>query len=168
MPDSPDFTGSGPGLDWRDFVDPALEIGGAVYDWATGGNGNGVAAPGAIPPTVAAPRTAPRTNGGASGQAACCGQTMVPIAYKQIASCPPGYVAVDTSGDGRTDACVIRSCARQYGWRPAAKPPIKASDWKGLRKAASTIKKLDRVVKMGNAVVGKKPYRRTSGSHSHR
>jgi len=122
----------------------ASNFGDDVLDWLGIGDDSS---------STATPTTTP-TNAGMPG----CPPT-VPVQVTQRAKCPPGYVVVHPAGQGKQ--CMIKSVARACGlWKPSAKPPIKASDWRCLRKANSVVKKMDRIAKMSNEVTGKAPLRR--------
>ena len=115
-----------------DFLGDIIDIGtdfipGGFDDWLLddilggdgngngNGNGNGRARGGG---------TRVSSNGRAHDhQNGACPPT-VPFQTKQIAECPPGYVAVDTDGDGVTDTCMLKSYARECKlWKPKARPP---------------------------------------------
>lgn len=100
---------------------------------------------------------APVSTGAGQTMGGC--QITVPVQVQQRAKCPPGYVVVHPPGQGKQ--CMLKSAARACGlWKAPAKPPIKASDWRCLRKANSVVKKMDRIAKMTNEVTGKAPLRR--------
>lgn len=68
--------------------------------------------------------------------------------YTQRIQCPPGYVAVDLDGDGQNDACVLKGVARAMKmWKARPKPPIKASDWRAMKKADRVRKKAKKIAK---------------------
>lgn len=72
-----------------------------------------------------------------------------PVMAERI-SCPRGYVAVDTDGDGVNDACMEKTLAKKYGyWKPRPKPPISGWDAKAIRRADAARK---RVKKLANKV----------------
>lgn len=59
---------------------------------------------------------------------------------------PRGYVIV-RDAQGRPYA-VLRQIARQFGlWRPAAKPPISATDWKHYKRNQAIEKKLVKIAR---------------------
>jgi len=94
-------------------------------------------------------------NGGQQVYDDGCLPLTVPVEVVSRARVPRGYVVVT---DPRTNVKIgmVRSIAIKLGrWKAARKPPISASDWKCLMRANSTVKKLDRVVKMSNKVTGK-------------
>lgn len=57
---------------------------------------------------------------------------------------PKGFVIVhDTNGD---PFGLPKNVARAYGlWKPSAKPPISATDWKAFKRAKSVSKKLNKI-----------------------
>ena len=121
-------------------LDQALDIGGDIWDWATGGGGdessNGTA--------QAAPQ------GGVMNGCAI----YTPITTSARHSCAPGYVVV--TGPNGAKTCMLKEAARACGkWKPARKPPMSASDWRCLMKAARVQGKVDRLVKAANKVSGK-------------
>jgi hypothetical protein len=114
-----------------------------VLDWVFNGgdgngdkpkipNGNGVVKP-------------PKPIQPGNGQVHGCPQT-VALQMEQRAKCPPGYVAVDSNGDGVNDVCMQKASARACGlWKPARKPPISASQYRTLKTANSVAKKVKRI-----------------------
>jgi hypothetical protein len=149
MPDNP-FLNFNPGqsIVTQSGIDPAITsalvgLGTNIFDTIFGGDEE-----------TEAPA---QTQQPAAGQPGCA--ITVPVQVKSRAACPPGYVVVHPPGQGKQ--CMLKSAARACGlWKPAAKPPIKASDWRCLRKASSVVKKMDRIAKMTNEVTGKAPLRR--------
>ena len=84
-----------------------------------------------------------------------CPPVVVPVRVINRAQVPRGYVVVIDPATNKKVG-MLKSVARNCGlWKPARKPPISASDWRCLQKANSTVKKLDRVVKMSNKITGK-------------
>jgi hypothetical protein len=66
---------------------------------------------------------------------------------------PPGYVIVECpKGSGNKVAMLKPVAMKMKYWRPRRKPPIKASDWRALQKADSTIRKLKTVVKKAGVI----------------
>ena len=148
MPDTSD------GKEWGCITLPwvgevcASNIGEKVQEWgeslmengAPNGNGNG---------TQNGRVSSPRVT--ASG----CPPVVVPIRVIPRAQVPRGYVVVIDPATNQKVG-MLKSVARHCKlWKPARKPPISASDWRCLQKANSTVKKLDRVVKMSNKITGK-------------
>lgn len=88
----------------------------------------------------------------------------LPVQMRQRAYAPPGYVVVrPPAADGTQGApiAMLKSVARACGlWKAGPKPPIKARDWKNLKRAEMVARKLDTVVKTANRVTGKASYRR--------
>jgi hypothetical protein len=80
---------------------------------------------------------------------------------------PRGYVVVypdDPHGRTGTPVAMLKGVAKTCGlWKQPAKPPIKASDWRCLRRANTVVNKLDRIAKLANNVTGKADLRRTRG-----
>lgn len=71
---------------------------------------------------------------------------------------PRGYVIVEYNGQ---KVAMLKEIARKCGyWKPQAKPIMTAAEGKCLRRAARLTKKVDRIAKMSNAVVGQAPLRR--------
>lgn len=133
--------------DVKDFVGWAGGLLGGDDD----GGGNNLAP---APPPIPA-----NGGGGGGGMYAGC-QIQLPVQVVSRAYCPPGYVVVQPPGQGKQ--CMLKAVARSCGlWKPARKPPIKASDWRCLMRADATVKKLDRVAKIANRVSGKAPLTRT-------
>ena len=140
----------GQGISVGTVVD-AIEAG---WDYLTGGGSD----------------TATSNLGTNGGQAPASGQTdqygcaiTVPAQSTTRMKCPPGYVVVHPHGQGKQ--CMLKSAARACGlWKPARKPPIKASDWRCLQKASTVVNRIDNIVKMSNKVTGKAPMRRTRPS----
>jgi hypothetical protein len=84
-----------------------------------------------------------------------CPPVVVPIRVIARAQVPRGYVVVIDPATNQKVG-MLKSVAKNCKlWKPARKPPISASDWRCLQKANSTVKKLDRVVKMSNKITGK-------------
>ena len=74
----------------------------------------------------------------------------VPPGVRQVAVAPPGYVIVNCGGQ---KVAMLKPVARSLGkWKPRRKPPIKASDWRCLMKADSTIRKLKTVTKRAGVI----------------
>ena len=136
-----------PGLDIGDIVDivgkvvdlpfveiaPLLQEAGVTSQNGTATNGT------ALGPV--------RTPGG-------CGQPVTAaFTTKTINKAPRGYVMVDTTGDGRSDTAMLKAHARHCGyWRPAAKPPISAKNWKALRRANTAARQVKRVATVTNKI----------------
>jgi hypothetical protein len=90
-----------------------------------------------------------------------CPPVVVPVEVVERAKVPRGYVVV-IDPQTKQKVGMLKAVARHCKlWKPARKPPISASDWRCLQKANSTVKKLDRVVKMSNRVTGKTNLTRT-------
>ena len=131
-----------------------------VYPWAAqnpGGNGILPRDPdGTVDweTMVGLPDTDRASNGAVPG----C-QVTLPAEATTRFKAPRGYVIVypdDPSGRTGTPVAMLKSVAKSCGlWRQPTKPPIKASDWRCLKKANSVVTKLDRVVKVANEVTGK-------------
>jgi len=121
-----------------------------------GGNGNGKKTNGLVKnglPTNGNGQRGPWAPGHGS-MIDGCPQTL-PVTYTQRAVAPRGYVVVIDPQSGQKVA-MNKKVARACGlWKPARKPPIKASDYRCLTRANAVVKKLDRVVKMSNQVTGK-------------
>jgi hypothetical protein len=101
----------------------------------------------------------PSASGGNAQAVAQACQPVLPVQVVSRAQCPKGYVVVEPPGQGKQ--CMLKALAVKCGlYKNPAKPPIKASDWRCLKKAASVTRKLDRVVKMSNQVTGKADLRR--------
>lgn len=68
---------------------------------------------------------------------------------------PKGFVIVhDQAGD---PFGLPKQLARAYGlWKPSAKPPISATDWKAFKRAASVSKKLNKIHSQGQKYLTKK------------
>lgn len=100
----------------------------------------------------------PRENGtsvvtGAGMQGGC--QITMPIQSRHVAYCQPGYVAVDTNGDGITDQCMLKEVAKACGlWKSRPKAILTASDRRSLNRATSVMRKVDTVVKQTNELRG--------------
>lgn len=78
----------------------------------------------------------------------------LPVEYTPVAKPPRGYVLVDYDGQ---EMFMLKGCARDLGlWKARRKPPISASDYRTLMRAATTAKKIDRITKMADRVTGKK------------
>ncbi len=93
------------------------------------------------------------SNGG-GGIAPGCSVTTA-MSMRQVAACPPGYVAVDTNGDGITDTCMIKEVARACKlWKARPKPLLTASDRRTLNRATSVMRRVDNVVKQTNTLRG--------------
>jgi len=136
------------------------------FSWfGGGGNGNGgsnvVADPGrdqswwdewwGTNGTAATNGTASTTNGGRT--VAGCAVTL-PVQVTQRAVCPPGYVVVQPAGQGKQ--CMLKSVAIScHLYKSPAKPPIKASDWRCLKRSAAVVRRLDTIAKTANRVTGK-------------
>ena len=71
---------------------------------------------------------------------------------------PRGFVVVyDQVGDPYG---LPKQLARAYGlWKPAARPPISATDWKAFKRAASVGKKLKSIESMSNKYLTRRPSR---------
>jgi len=68
---------------------------------------------------------------------------------------PKGFVIVrDAKGDPYG---LPKQLARAYGlWKPSAKPPISATDWKAFKRAASVSKKLNKIHAQGQKYLTRK------------
>jgi len=89
----------------------------------------------------------------------------IPIAFRNRAYCQPGYVAVDKSGDGVNDTCMLKEVAIKCGYyknRPAAL--LTASDRRTLSRASSVMRKVDTVVKQTNRLRGQAKLTKTKSS----
>lgn len=155
-----------PGLDWRSLLPGSNGSAGGDFDWlqfgsdvydtffgddANGSNGNGS--------SNGSPAAGSNGSVGSNGMAAGCAVTL-PLQYRQVTDPPPGYVTVYDRA-GRPEQFMLKEVARSCGrWKPAAKPPIKARDWKTLRRAAAVQRRLDTVVKTANKATGSAPLRR--------
>jgi len=94
-------------------------------------------------------------------------QVTLPVQVKQRFAAPRGYVVVypdDPSGRTGQPIAMLKEVAKKCKlWHQPARPPIKASDWRCLKKANSVVNKLDTVAKMANRVTGRADLRRTRG-----
>tara|TARA_Y100000310_G_scaffold344410_2_gene457025 strand:+ start:296 stop:784 length:489 start_codon:yes stop_codon:yes gene_type:complete len=148
---TPGFNQGGGNLPGGFSLDQVLDVGGDIWDFFTGGDdpasSNGTST------VTAAPSP--------SNAAGCA--IVMPIQTTQRAKCARGYVAVNHPQHGRV--CMLKEAARSCGlYKAPAKPPIKASDWRCLRKSASVVKKVDRIAKMANTITGKANLSRTRRS----
>lgn len=149
------------GIDFGDILDTVTDwIPGGIDDmlfddlFTSNGNGNGTPANGNGTARTAAPRTSSNGRAHAHTNGAC--PPTVAFDTKQVAECPPGYVAVDTDNDGRTDTCMLKAYARECKlWKPKAKPPIKARDYKQMRTAKRVADKLMTIAKDAESLGGK-------------
>lgn len=67
---------------------------------------------------------------------------------------PPGYVIVECNG---RKVAMLKPVAKALGyWSPRKKPPISVKDWRCVMRAASTQKKLKRVVSVADKALGTK------------
>jgi len=141
------------GIDLGDIFDVATDfIPGGDYIDDLFGIGDDPTTP---PPATGRNGRAPMngSTNGVAGMAGC--RITMPMGQRTVASCPPGYVAVDTNGDGQTDACMLKQVARACGlWRPRPKPVMTASDRKALNKADRVMSKVDTIVKQTNSIRG--------------
>lgn len=136
FPDEPNGSGNGRS-NIGDTIVKSITDRGAVYTQ-----------PGGPPTRMAAPTYAD----------AGCAITMG-LATRQVASCPPGYVAVDRDRDGYSDTCMLKEVARACGlWKPRPKPVLTASDRKALQRAQRVMGKVDTVVSTTNEIRGKAKY----------
>jgi len=114
---------------------------------------------------VGLPDTDQPTNG-LAGAAPGCNVTLPAVPTTRYRA-PKGYVIVypdDPSGRTGTPIAMLKSVAKSCKlWREPAKPPIKASDWRCLRRAGAVVNKLDRVAKTANRVTGKANMTRSRG-----
>jgi len=99
-------------------------------------------------------------NGRQNGTAGTGGKTVagcavtLPVQVTQRAVCPPGYVVVQPAGQGKQ--CMLKSVAIScHLYKSPAKPPIKASDWRCLKRSAAVVRRLDTIAKTANRVTGK-------------
>lgn len=100
------------------------------------------------------PVQAPPSGNGVLGPG-CNIQLVVPGKVRPVHTCPPGYVTVQNSNGVKS--CMLKPHARMCGlWKPKRKPPISASDYRTIRRAASAQKRLSRVVKMADKATGRK------------
>jgi hypothetical protein len=147
------YTGSGPGLDWEDV----FYYGGKIVDYLQD-DPEGVVGPiDSMTQPVEGPMGGPPAVASANGD--CC-PTMLPVqVVPRVARPPKGYVTVQprmSNGQRGAKVYMRKAMARSCGlWKPRAKPPIKAGDWRCLKRASSVVKTLDRVVAMSNKVTGK-------------
>jgi hypothetical protein len=96
--------------------------------------------------------TMPPSNG-TSGVPGC--NITMPIQQRAVAHCAPGFVAVDTNGDGVSDTCMLKEVAKACKlWRPRPKPIMTASDRRTLTRATSVMRKVDTVVDQTNKLRG--------------
>lgn len=74
---------------------------------------------------------------------------------------PKGYVIVhDEKGDPMG---LPKQLAKAYGlWKPSAKPPISATDWKAFKRAASVSKKLNKIHADGQRYLTRKSSSRST------
>ena len=131
-----------------------------IYGVITGG-GNG-----ATPPVDAMAGTLkwPWENGNGNGAVTrngMCPPLYAPVTYEQRAVAPPGMVVV-TNRDGSKIAMEKQAAIRCKKYSRPSKPPIKASDWRCLRRAAAVNRRIDSVVKIANSVTGKNKLRRVA------
>lgn len=63
---------------------------------------------------------------------------------------PPGFVVL-TDPNGQKFG-VPKAIARQYGWRPAKKPPISVGDWQAVKRADRTVKRMKKIFRQTTAV----------------
>jgi hypothetical protein len=102
------------------------------------------------------------SNGGKSPQTVAGCAVTLPIRMTQRAVCPPGYVVVHPPGEGKQ--CMLKSVAISCKlYKSPAKPPIKASDWRCLKRSAAVVRRLDTIAKMANRVTGKANLSRSRG-----
>ncbi len=163
MPDNPAGGGNGK---WGCFDVPFVgEICASdALGLITGGDGGGGPISGIVPTNGALPSgVVPKENGNGNGSVSP-GQLVdgcipvLPVAFKQRAVAPKGYVVV-TEKDG-SKVAMLKTVARACGkWKPARKPPIKASDWRCLMRADATVRKLDRVQKAADKIRKKRTRR---------
>lgn len=134
--------GSGASVPQPALPQPGQQVPGLAYG-----------APGAVS-TPAAPVPAATGGGQAAGmlgafqaiQATALDPSYARVYYRA----PKGYVMVTWEGQ---KYIIPRRVAMSYKlWKPAAKPPIKASDYRCLRKAKSTVTKLKRIEKMSKEI----------------
>ena len=153
MPDNP---GGGGAPWWQQLIGPGLDF----IDNRWGGGGGGGAA--SILPrdpdqsvdwesVFGLPDTDRSAAPGVT--AAGCAITL-PVRVTQRAVCPPGYVVVHPEGQGKQ--CMLKSVAIDCKlYKEPATPPIKASDWRCLKRSASVVRKLDTVARTANRITGK-------------
>lgn len=157
MPDNP--TG------WLDVLQSGIRAAGSIFG---GGSGPPAGLPASILPRdpdqsidwetiVGLPQT--DLPAGVPGGAVPGCQVTLPAVSTTRFKAPRGYVIVypdDPSGRTGTPVAMLKSVAKSCKlWREPAKPPIKASDWRCLRKSASVIRKVDRVAQTANQITGK-------------
>lgn len=132
-------------------LDPTGVVGG-VIDIASGGGQQRQRSSGQLPGLPPGFQLSPATgngtppvrmisNGNGNGFTSDIGQLLggdrivMEAQPKVIHSAPPGWVVVDMP-DGSGKKAVRKEIARCLGlWKPRAKPPITASDWKKLKTA---------------------------------
>jgi hypothetical protein len=106
--------------------------------------------------------TDPPEEGSSSGQTVAGCAVTLPVQVTQRAKCPPGYVVVHPPGQGKQ--CMLKSVAISCKlYKSPTKPPIKASDWRCLKKSAGVVRRLDTIAKMANRVTGKANLSRSRG-----
>lgn len=114
-------------------------------------------------PGVNAPAVA---NGrGPSTMAGC--DLYLPVKQAMRLVAPPGYVVVrppTRDGSPPVPRAMLKRAAVSCGlWKAAAKPPIKAKDWRCLKRANAVVNRIDTIVKMSNTVTGKAKLTRSRG-----
>lgn len=101
-------------------------------------------------------------NGGGPGRTVAGCAVTLPVQMTQRAVCPPGYVVVHPAGQGKQ--CMLKSVAIScHLYKSPAKPPIKASDWRCLKRSAAVVRRLDTIAKTANRVTGKANLSRSRG-----
>lgn len=78
---------------------------------------------------------------------------LVEVSYQPRAKCPKGYVAVEYEGN---KVCMLKSCARSYGWKPKPKPPISRKDWVAITRAEAAGKRIRKVSAKADRVTGRR------------
>jgi len=84
----------------------------------------------------------------------------LPAAYQQFAiperelrtyfRAPKGFVVLrDPNGQAFG---VPKQIARQFGWKPAKKPPISVGDWRAVQRADRTVKKMRKIFRQTTVV----------------
>lgn len=134
-----------------------------IYDVVAGG-GRGSIPGGAVGQGLAGGLKWPWENGNGNGAVTrngMCPPLYAPVTYEQRAVAPPGMVVV-TNRDGSKIAMEKQAAIRCKKYSRPSKPPIKASDWRCLRRAAAVNRRIDSVVKIANSVTGKNKLRRVA------
>lgn len=82
-------------------------------------------------------------------------QITAPLQLRERAACRPGFVAVDSNGDGVTDVCMKKEVAIACKlWKRRPKPLLTSADRRILTRSVGVMKKVDNVVKQTNTLRG--------------